>query len=173
MPLPFVATSFFFEEHKCGQKCLSNVNPNFNKRENPLKFPVMCHFQRRHAKSSVISRQLDVIYKAPCGRGLRNIDDVRHYLSQTECRFLSLDHFSFDTYLQLDRNLVKNQVVFQEADISRDAESVPVPYCNEIDNTRPAPFTYRKSPWPRGYSINNFTDLFIGCCDCTDGCTEV
>lgn len=173
VPLPFVATSFSYEEHNCGQKCLSNVNPHFNKRENPQKFPVLCHFQRRHAKSSLISRQLDVIYKTPCGRGLRNFHDVRRYLWETECRFLSLDHFSFNTYLQLDRNLVKNQVVVQEADISRDAELVPVPYCNEIDNARPAPFTYRKSPWPRGYSINNFTDLFIGCCDCTDGCSEV
>ncbi|XP_075707902.1 histone-lysine N-methyltransferase SETDB2 isoform X2 [Rhinoderma darwinii] len=170
--LPFV-TSVPYEEHRCGPMCLSNVNPYFSKSENPLKFPVLCQFQRRHAKSGLISRQLDVVYKAPCGKSLRDFDDVRSYLYQTQCCFLSLDHFSFNTYLQLDRNLVKSQVVFQEADLSRDAELVPVPFCNEIDNTRPAPFTYRKSPWPRGYSINNFTDLFVGCCDCTDGCLDV
>ncbi|XP_063806790.1 histone-lysine N-methyltransferase SETDB2 [Pseudophryne corroboree] len=67
----------------------------------------------------------------------------------------------------------QSQAVAQESDISRDVESVPVSFCNEIDNTRPSPFAYRKSPWPRGYSINNFTDLFIGCCDCTDGCLDV
>ncbi|XP_073518798.1 histone-lysine N-methyltransferase SETDB2 isoform X2 [Phyllobates terribilis] len=162
-----------YQKHRCGPICLSSVSPYFSKRENPLKFPVLCHFQRRHAKSSLISRQLDVIYKTPCGKGLQNFDDVRSYLNHTKCRFLSVDHFSFNTYLQLDRNLVKNQVVFQEADISKDTELVPVPLCNEIDKTRPAPFTYRKSPWPRGYSINNFTDLFRGCCDCTDGCLDV
>ncbi|XP_073402194.1 histone-lysine N-methyltransferase SETDB2 isoform X2 [Dendrobates tinctorius] len=162
-----------YEKHRCGPMCLSSVSPYLSKRENPLRFPVLCHFQRRHAKSSLISRQLDVIYKTPCGKGLQNFDDVHSYLIDTKCRFLSVDHFSFNTYLQLDRNLVKNQVVFQEADISRDAELVPVPVCNEIDETRPTPFTYRKSPWPRGYSINNFTDLFKGCCDCTDGCLDV
>ncbi|KAM3933892.1 histone-lysine N-methyltransferase SETDB2-like [Leptodactylus fuscus] len=171
VPLP-VVTSVLYKTHSCRQRCLSNVNPYFSKRENPLKFPLVCHFQRRHAKSSLISRHLDVIYKAPCGKNLRDFDDVRSYLSDTKCRFLSLDHFSFNTYLLLDRNVVKNPVIYQDADISRDAESVPVPVCNEIDNTRPAPFTYRKSPWPRGYSINNFTDLFIGCCDCTDGCSD-
>ncbi|XP_044142348.1 histone-lysine N-methyltransferase SETDB2 [Bufo gargarizans] len=170
--MPPFATSVLYAKHSCGQMCLSNVNPYFSKRENPLRFPVMCHFQRRRAKSSLGSRH-DVIYKAPCGKSLRDFDDVRSYLFQTKCRFLSLDHFSFNTNLQLDRNLVKNQVVFQEADISKDAELVPVPFCNEIDDTRPAPFTYRKSSWPRGYSINNFTDLFLGCCDCTDGCLDV
>ncbi|XP_056416044.1 histone-lysine N-methyltransferase SETDB2 [Hyla sarda] len=172
-PLPLVTKHVLYKQHSCGQMCLSNVNPYFSERENPLKFPLLCHFQRQHAKSSLISRQLDVIYQTPCGKSLRGFDDVRSYLSQTKCFFLSLDHFSFNTYLQLDRNLAKNQVVFQEADISRDTELVPVSICNEIDNTRPAPFTYRKSPWPRGYSINNFTDLFIGCCDCTDGCWDV
>ncbi|XP_069614951.1 histone-lysine N-methyltransferase SETDB2 isoform X2 [Ranitomeya imitator] len=161
-----------YEQHDCGPMCLSSVSPYFSKRENPLKFPVLCHFQRRHAKSSLISRQLDVIYKTPCGKGLQDFKDVHSYLVKTKCRFLSIDHFSFNTYLQLDRNLVKSQPFFLEADISRDAEWVPVPVCNEIDKTRPAPFTYRKSPWPRGYSINNFTDLFRGCCDCTDGCLD-
>ncbi|CAN2391627.1 histone methyltransferase activity (H3-K9 specific) [Pristimantis euphronides] len=166
-------TSVPYKKHHCGQACLSNVNPNYCKKENPLKLPVMCQFQRRHSKSGRISRQQDVIYKAPCGKSLRNLDDVYSYLFETKCRFLSLDHFSFDTYLQLDRYLVKNKVVFQEADISQDAELVPVPLCNEIDNSRPAPFTYRKSPWPRAYVIHNFTDLFLGCCDCIDGCLDV
>ncbi|XP_075055196.1 histone-lysine N-methyltransferase SETDB2 isoform X1 [Mixophyes fleayi] len=171
--LPLVATSVRFKKHNCAKMCLSEVNPYFTKRENPLKFPIMCQFQRRHAKSGLLSRSLDVLYKAPCGRCLRDFEEVRSYLFQTECRFLFLDHFSFNTYIQLERNPVKSQVVAQEADISGDVESVPVSFCNEIDNTRPSPFTYRKSPWPRGYSINNFTDLFIGCCDCTDGCLDV
>ncbi|XP_069826125.1 histone-lysine N-methyltransferase SETDB2 [Dendropsophus ebraccatus] len=173
VPHPFTTEFLAYERHSCGQMCLANVNPDFKKKENPLKFPVTCHFQRRHAKSSIISRHLDVIYKTPCGKGLRDFDDVRSYLSQTKCNFLSLENFSFNTYLQLDRNLVIDQVVFQDVDISRDTELVPVQICNEINHTRPAPFTYRKCPWPRGYFINNFTDLFIGCCDCTDGCWDV
>ncbi|KAM4047126.1 histone-lysine N-methyltransferase SETDB2 isoform 2-T2 [Anomaloglossus baeobatrachus] len=173
VPPPLSTKRVLYEQHSCGPLCLSSMSPYFSKRENPLKFPVMCHFQRRHAKPSLISRPLDVIYKTPCGTCLRDFDDVHSYLLNTKCRFLSLANFSFNTYLQLGRNLVKSQVAYQDADISRDAELVPVPVCNEIDKTRPAFFTYRKSPWPRGYTINNFTDLFIGCCDCADGCLDV
>ncbi|CAI9614262.1 unnamed protein product [Staurois parvus] len=171
--LPSITQCVRFLEHKCGQACLSEVNPYFNKRGNPLSFPLICQFQRWHVKSSLLSRTLDVLYKAPCGKGLRNFDDVHDYLFQTKCNFLFLDNFSFNTFLQLKRNLIMGPVVTQEADISRDVELVPVSLCNEIDKTKPSSFTYRKSPWPHGYSINNFTDLFTGCCDCTDGCLDV
>lgn len=171
--LPSVTQCVHFLEHTCGETCLSKVNPYFNRNGNPLRFPITCHFQRWHAKSGILSRPLDVIYKTPCGKGLRNFDDVQSYLLNTKCYFLFLDYFSFNTFLQLGRNLVIGPVVTQEADISKDVELVPVSLCNEIDNTKPSSFTYRKSPWPRGYSVNNFTDLFTGCCDCTDGCIDV
>lgn len=171
--LPSTTQCVRFLEHTCGEACLSEVNPYFSKRGNPLRFPITCQFQRRHAKSGLLSRTLDVIYKAPCGKGLRNFDDVQAYLFQTKCNFLFLDYFSFNTFLQLERNIKTGPVVTQEADISRDVELVPVSLCNEIDKTKPSSFTYRKSPWPHGYSVNNFTDLFIGCCDCTDGCLDV
>ncbi|KAM5182436.1 histone-lysine N-methyltransferase SETDB2-like isoform 2-T2 [Mantella aurantiaca] len=171
--LPSTTQCVRFSEHTCVEECLSKVNPFFNRSGNPLRFPILCHFQRWHAKSCVLSRPLDVIYKAPCGKGLRNFDDVQSYLFKTKCYFLVLDYFSFNTFLQLGRNLVMGTVLTQEADISRDVELVPVSLCNEIDNTQPPSFTYRKSPWPRGYSVNNFTDLFVGCCDCTDGCLDV
>nr|DBA32568.1 TPA: hypothetical protein GDO54_000350 [Pyxicephalus adspersus] len=171
--LPSIIEHVSFLEHTCGEACLSEVNPYFKRDENPLRFPLMCLFHRWHAKSSLLSRPLDVIYKTPCGRSLRNFNDVRSYLFQTKCHFLFLDYFSFNTFLQLERNLVTDPVVVKEADISRDVELVPVSFCNEIDNTKPSPFTYRKSPWPRGYFINNFAELFNGCCDCTDGCLDV
>ncbi|XP_018425007.1 PREDICTED: histone-lysine N-methyltransferase SETDB2 [Nanorana parkeri] len=171
-PLPFITQHVCFLEHTCRETCLSEVNPYFNRRGNPLRFPLLCQFHRWHAKSDLLSRQLDVIYKAPCGKSLRNYEDVHSYLFETKCHFLFLDYFSFNTFLQLERKPVTDPAV-QEADISRDVELVPVSLCNEIDDTKPSPFTYRKSPWPRGYFVNNFTDLFIGCCDCTDGCLDV
>ncbi|KAM4795004.1 histone-lysine N-methyltransferase SETDB2-like [Rhinophrynus dorsalis] len=163
-----------FGIHRCGQSCLSKINPYLSKRENPLKLPVLCHFQRWHAKTGCLDKELDVIYKAPCGKSLRSFEEVRFYLFQTECRYLFLDNFSFNTYVQLDRTPSCNsQVIVQDSDISKDVESVPVSFCNEIDGTRPSSFIYRKCSWPNGYSISNFTDIFIKCCTCTDGCLDI
>ncbi|XP_068122019.1 histone-lysine N-methyltransferase SETDB2-like [Hyperolius riggenbachi] len=164
------------EEHICGPKCLSGIDLYFSRDGNPLKYPILCHFKRLPANSDLSSRMLNIKYKAPCGKTLRDFKDVRSYLFQTKCNFLFLDHFSFSSYIQLDRNyriLLKSSSVVQEADISREVENIPVSFCNEIDNTRPSPFKYREAPWPRGYALDNFTDLFKGCCDCTDGCLDV
>uniref|UniRef100_A0A8C5LXN6 Histone-lysine N-methyltransferase SETDB2 n=1 Tax=Leptobrachium leishanense TaxID=445787 RepID=A0A8C5LXN6_9ANUR len=169
---PVPMDTILYEVHICGQSCLCDVDPNYSKSINPLKFPILCHFQRRHAKSDYLSRTLDVIYKAPCGRSLRNFDEVLLYLNQTQCRFLFLDYFSFNTYLLLNRKLNIGKAFVEDFDISDDAESVPVSFSNEIDDTRPACFKYRKYTWPRGYAVNNFTDLFTECCDCTDGCVD-
>ncbi|XP_053564339.1 histone-lysine N-methyltransferase SETDB2 [Bombina bombina] len=161
-----------FHKHTCNESCLSEVKPFiFNK--NPMKFPILCQFQRRHGKTNCLSRELDVIYKAPCGRSLRNFEEVRSYLFETKCNFLSVDNFSFSTFLQLDRNTPQGQVFAQDCDISKDAETVPVSFCNEIDNTKLSSFKYRKSPWPSGYSINNYNDIFVDSCSCTDGCLDV
>ncbi|XP_068123237.1 histone-lysine N-methyltransferase SETDB2 isoform X2 [Hyperolius riggenbachi] len=162
-----------YQEHACGQMCLSGIDPYFSRQGNPLKYPILCSFQRWHAKSGSLSRTLDVLYKTPCGKCLRDFVDVRSYLFQTKCNFLLLEHFSFNTYVQLERILLKSSAVVQEADISKEVENIPVSFCNEIDTARLSSFKYREIPWPRGYFIINFTDLFKGCCDCTDGCLDV
>ncbi|KAM4701707.1 histone-lysine N-methyltransferase SETDB2 isoform 2-T4 [Discoglossus pictus] len=171
--LPPVKAQVTFKKHTCNRACLLDVHPYRFRKENPMKLPILCHFQRRHGKSNFISRELDVIYKAPCGRSLRNYEELRSYLFETDCRYLFVDNFSFNTYLQLDRNLSNNQPIVQDYDISKDVESVPVSFCNEIDGTKPSAFKYRKSSWPCGYSINNYTDIFIDSCNCTDGCWDV
>ncbi|XP_053312269.1 histone-lysine N-methyltransferase SETDB2 [Spea bombifrons] len=171
--LPPPVNTVTFIEHACGMSCISGVNPYFSKKDNPLKLPLLCQFQRRHAKTDCISRPINVIYKSPCGKSLRDFEELRSYLFQTKCRFLFLDNFSFNTYVQLERRLCYGEAFAHDPDISKDAETVPVSFSNEIDSTRPAHFKYRKSSWPRGYSISNFIDTFIECCDCTDGCLDI
>ncbi|KAM8977595.1 histone-lysine N-methyltransferase SETDB2 [Pelodytes ibericus] len=169
-PLNLPTKRIDFKEHTCGPPCLSDVNPFVSENYNPLKFPLLCLFQRRHAKSDCISKPLDVIYKAPCGRSLRDFKEVLSYIFQTDCGFLSLDNFSFNTYLQLNRNRLKRKAVVEDSDLSQNVESLPVSFFNDIDNTRPDHFRYRKYSMPRGYFISNFK--FVDCCDCTDGCLD-
>ncbi|KAG8452826.1 hypothetical protein GDO86_004568 [Hymenochirus boettgeri] len=164
---------FFYRKHTCNKSCLLNVNPYPSKSENPLKRPVLCDFQRFCAKRSCVEKQPYIVYKAPCGRSLRDYDEVHTYLTETGCHFLCVDNFSFNTLVRLNSCVSFIQSIVLDSDISRDIESVPVSFCNEIDDTKPPPFTYRKTSWPPGYSINNFRDIFEKCCNCSDGCLDI
>ncbi|XP_019379353.1 PREDICTED: histone-lysine N-methyltransferase SETDB2-like [Gavialis gangeticus] len=161
-----------YQNHNCSTVCLANRPLTSYKSENPLKIPILCQFQRRHAKADCLSKSHDVNYKAPCGRSLRNFEEVQNYLLETECDFLSVDHFSFNTYVQLGRNTVNREPLVFDFDISNGAEVVPISFCNDIDRTRLPFFKYRKASWPRGYYLNNFSSTFVDSCDCTDGCTD-
>ncbi|NWT96613.1 SETB2 methyltransferase, partial [Urocynchramus pylzowi] len=161
-----------YQSHKCSSACLASRAVGTYKGENPLKIPILFDFQRRHAKADCLSKPLDVNYKAPCGRSLRSFRDVRNYLFETECNFLFVDHFSFNTYVLLGRNTMNPEPLVFEFDISNGAESVPISFCNNLDHARLPYFKYRKSSWPRGYYLNNLSSLFVDSCDCTDGCID-
>ncbi|KAM9652616.1 histone-lysine N-methyltransferase SETDB2 isoform 6-T6 [Morphnus guianensis] len=161
-----------YQNHKCSSACLANRAAGSYKGENPLKMPILFDFQRRHAKADCLSKSLDVNYKAPCGRSLRSFQDVQNYLFETECNFLFVDHFSFNTYVLLGRNTVNPEPLVFDFDISNGAESVPVSFCNDLDHARLPYFKYRRASWPRGYYLNNFSTMFVDSCDCTDGCID-
>uniref|UniRef100_A0ABM5FV67 Histone-lysine N-methyltransferase SETDB2 n=1 Tax=Pogona vitticeps TaxID=103695 RepID=A0ABM5FV67_9SAUR len=163
---------FCYEDHTCSKDCLSKRPWNSYKDENPLNLPLLHHFQRWHAKADSMSKSHDVIYKTPCGKSLRNFREVQNYLFQTECTFLFLDHFSFNTYVQVFRNNPRRQAFLFDFDISKGAETVPVSLCNEINHEQLPYFKYRKSSWPHGYFLNNFSTMFLDSCSCTDGCTD-
>ncbi|NWR31163.1 SETB2 methyltransferase, partial [Tachuris rubrigastra] len=161
-----------YQNHKCSSACLAKRAVGSYKGENPLRIPILFHFQRRHAKADCLSKSLDVNYKAPCGRSLRSFRDVQNYLFETKCNFLFVDHFSFNTYVLLGRNTMNPKPLVFDFDISNGAESVPISFCNNLDHARLPYFKYRKSSWPRGYYLNNFSSLFVDSCDCTDGCID-
>ncbi|XP_068281241.1 histone-lysine N-methyltransferase SETDB2 isoform X2 [Nyctibius grandis] len=161
-----------YQNHKCSSACLANRAAGSYKGENPLMIPILFHFQRRHAKADCLSRSLDVNYKAPCGRSLRSFQDVQNYLFETECNFLFVDHFSFNTYVLLGRNTVNPEPLVFDFDISNGVESVPISFCNDLDCARLPYFKYRRASWPRGYCLNNFSSVFVDSCDCTDGCID-
>ncbi|XP_009880676.1 PREDICTED: histone-lysine N-methyltransferase SETDB2 [Charadrius vociferus] len=161
-----------YQNHKCSSACLANRAADSFKGENPLKIPILFHFERRHAKADCLSKSLDVNYKAPCGRSLRSFQDVQNYLFETECNFLFVDHFSFNTYVLLGRNTVNPEPLVFDFDISNGAESVPISFCNDLDRARLPYFKYRRASWPRGYYLNNFSSTFVDSCDCTDGCID-
>ncbi|XP_043334244.1 histone-lysine N-methyltransferase SETDB2 isoform X6 [Cervus elaphus] len=161
-----------YQKHECSGACLMKMPLTF-KGENPLQLPIKCHFQRRHAKTNSHSSALHVSYKTPCGRSLRNMEEVFRYLLETECNFLFTDNFSFNTYVQLTRNYPKKEEIVSDVDISNGVESVPISFCNEIDNRKLPQFKYRKTMWPRAYYLNSFSNMFTDSCDCSEGCVDI
>uniref|UniRef100_A0A8C9A3L4 Histone-lysine N-methyltransferase SETDB2 n=1 Tax=Prolemur simus TaxID=1328070 RepID=A0A8C9A3L4_PROSS len=161
-----------YQSHDCSGACLMKMPPTF-KGENPLQLPIKCHFQRRHAKTNSQSSALHVSYKTPCGRSLRNVEEVFRYLLETECNFLFTDNFSFNTYVQLTRNSPKQEEIVSDVDISNGVESVPISFCNEIDSRKLPQFKYRKTLWPRAYYLNSFSNMFTDSCDCSEGCIDI
>ncbi|XP_044301155.1 histone-lysine N-methyltransferase SETDB2-like isoform X2 [Varanus komodoensis] len=160
------------QDHICSKKCLVKRPWDSYRGENPLNLPILCHFQRWNAKKDSASKSYDVMYRAPCGRTLRNFQEVQNYLFQTECNFLFLDHFSFNTYVQVFRKCPSQHVFEFDFDISQGAETVPVSFCNDIDNDQLPYLKYRKASWPHGYLLNNFSSSFLDSCSCTDGCID-
>ncbi|XP_072370336.1 histone-lysine N-methyltransferase SETDB2-like isoform X1 [Scyliorhinus torazame] len=175
---PSLPEQLTFQQHQCSGLCIAKVTPptpDHFKGENPLQIPILCQFQRRHGKlhwDTEVFEPPHVSYKAPCGRGLRNFKEVRDYIFETQCDFLLLDFFSFNTYVQLSRTISCKNPNIYEADISRGIEPVPIPLYNAIDVSKPQYFKYRKTRLPHGYLISNSAEVFVQKCNCTDGCSD-
>ncbi|XP_060115417.1 histone-lysine N-methyltransferase SETDB2 [Heteronotia binoei] len=161
-----------YQLHTCSHDCLVPRPWSSYKGGNPLNLPMLCGFQRRHAKADLHSKTLDVAYKAPCGRSLRDFKEVQDYLLQTKCGFLFLDHFSFNTYVQVFRRYPGRKGFVFDHDVSKGAEMTPISFCNEVDHERLPYFKYRKTSWPRALFLNNLSSAFLASCSCTDGCRD-
>ncbi|XP_036401328.1 histone-lysine N-methyltransferase SETDB2 [Megalops cyprinoides] len=171
-----------FQTHSCNWTCVPGLPLSVDhfRGHNPLQVPIMCRFQRQHAKPEGQRAGLDpsgpeVFYKAPCGRSLRRPAEVLRYLRETESDgVLHLGNFSFTPSVLLQHSASPPggaAVVVLEPDISRGAEHLPVQLCNEVDGTRPEKFRYRKDRWPRGCFAGS-GPIFSACCDCADGCVD-
>ncbi|XP_061627941.1 histone-lysine N-methyltransferase SETDB2 isoform X1 [Phyllopteryx taeniolatus] len=177
------------KSHVCRKTCLPSLpaaSPYWAR--NPLKVPLLCGFKRTPATPPVSSGdrrrkhgededdedegRRDVLYKAPCGRDLRNYDDVMCFLLATDsCHVLQLDYFSFSTAVQLDPPTVQGSQRIPEIDLSRGSEPTPVELRPGPGDSRPAEFRYRKERWPHGCFLTR-GPVFDACCECTDGCLD-
>ncbi|KAI5090124.1 histone-lysine N-methyltransferase SETDB2, partial [Silurus meridionalis] len=184
---PVSPVQFSYQQHECCPDCMSHL-PSHSDHflgHNPLRVPLLCRFQRHCAKPLAFSAQeeldTDVLYKAPCGRGLRCMDEVYQFLRQTKSfGVLQQTNFSFNPQVLPERQAQPRPLApaspspttsIFERDISRGMEAVPVTLCNDLDGVRPKEFRYRKNRWPHGCFLSK-APFFRTCCDCKDGCTN-
>ncbi|KAF6202215.1 hypothetical protein GE061_004613 [Apolygus lucorum] len=156
-----------FHHHKCSRACVTWVKYSEDKTQgaNPLAIPAIFAFRREIDVTSAVT------YTAPCGKRLKNIQEVLKYLSETLIP-LTLDMFDFDIRTQIfDEYVVASQFTIME-DISFGAERNPVACVNEVDTDCPDLMQYMTERRPlEGVNMNLDPD-FLVCCDCEDNCRD-
>uniref|UniRef100_A0A8C9YG29 [histone H3]-lysine(4) N-trimethyltransferase n=1 Tax=Sander lucioperca TaxID=283035 RepID=A0A8C9YG29_SANLU len=166
----------FYLAHTCQPACLNRVRPtrsDIHRGKNPLLTPLLYDFRRMTGRRKVNRKMsFHVIYKAPCGLCLRNMEEIQHYLFQTRCDFIFLEMFCLDPYVLVDRPFQPQRPVYYIPDITSGREDIPLSCVNEIDSTPPPKVAYSKERIPEdGVYINTSPDFLVGC-DCTDGCRD-
>lgn len=156
-----------FMPHNCGPSCLRKLMHDL-KNYSPTAKPLLSGWKREIAK---VKLKRTVYYQAPCGRRLRDIDEVYKYLKMTECR-LGIECFDFDNKLHCLASYVTDKAFYSVDDISNGLEGMPVPCVNCYDDTKPPPCEYSANRIPTE-GVNLVTDPAFMCgCDCTNDCID-
>ncbi|XP_034030549.1 histone-lysine N-methyltransferase SETDB1-B isoform X2 [Thalassophryne amazonica] len=166
----------FYLAHTCQPACLNRVRPakiDMHRGKNPLLTPLLYDFRRMTGRRKVNRKMsFHVIYKAPCGLCLRNMEEIQQYLFQTRCDFIYLEMFCLDPYVLVDRPFQPQRPFYFIPDITGGKEDIPLSCVNEIDTTPPPKVAYSKERIPEdGVYINTSAEFLVGC-DCTDGCRD-
>lgn len=87
-----------FKQHTCSPKCRDLISCSIKRlvAYNPLAKPLLCGFHRLLYKYK--SRK-HIVYKAPCGRILRNMPELHKYLWTTKS-VLTVDFFNFEVHIR-------------------------------------------------------------------------
>ncbi|KAK7166859.1 hypothetical protein R3I93_006592 [Phoxinus phoxinus] len=173
-PAPLV-----YQPHDCSPLCVPALPAHADRflGHNPLRVPMLCQFQRHCARVRAEPDECedaDVLYKAPCGRSLRLMEEVLQFLRESDTLgVLQLSNFSFNAQIvpEHQARAPASPPLLCERDLSRGIEPVPVPLFNEVDGTRVKEFRYRKERWPHGCFLSA-EPFFSACCDCSGDCED-
>jgi hypothetical protein len=93
-PRDQVITQRLYRPHNCSPACKDYVRHNLGKLRghNPLSKPLLCGWARITQK---VKGRKEIVYKAPCSRILRNMQEVHRYLRMTKSE-MTVDLFDFN-----------------------------------------------------------------------------
>ncbi|KAJ8953721.1 hypothetical protein NQ314_007331 [Rhamnusium bicolor] len=168
-PRDQVITKRAYRAHNCSSKCKDLLTHNFSKLRghNPLSKPLLCGWARMTLKAK---GRKEIIYKAPCGRLLRNIAEVHYYLRMSNSE-MTVDLFDFN---HMVRCLAEFSVECNPdpKDLSRGLEQVPIPVINGINNEMLDFCNYSIKRVPMEGVHMNLDPEFLCGCDCDDDCID-
>jgi histone-lysine N-methyltransferase SETDB1 len=170
-----------FIKHQCSPLCMDDTkflydeNKIITKDEklkhfNPLLVPVILGWKRQITKHKNFGKR-SVYYVSPCGRRLRNLEEIHRYLRVTHST-LEIDFFNFEWYVQVYKFFTPERKFYQIDDISYGKENVQVSCVNSLDNNYPEYVEYSTVRLPQKNVDIPMSEGFLTCCDCTDDCQD-
>lgn len=167
-----------YHSHTCNPLCVKNSDPSRSEIRdiNPFSVPVIWGWTRelsayRNHRSKV---QKCILYRAPCGKRLRSLDEVDRYLALTDST-LSIDFFTFDTevrpFSELKKPENRSSFIYLVPDIAKGSENHSISCINQFNSEEiPYDFEYCSRRFP-GKGVHLESDpRFLLCCSCEDDC---
>ncbi|CAL8125083.1 unnamed protein product [Orchesella dallaii] len=157
-----------FVPHTCNPTCVIDYTQSmeFNKLS-PLAIPLHLGWSRE----ATLTPRHEIYYRAPCGRRIKNYDELNAYLEKTDSN-IPVDFFTFEYALDCLQQFEPARTFITLKDISYGKEARPIQCVNSVDYEHLAYVEYIPNRIP-GPGVNiNLNDEFLACCDCTDNCQD-
>ena len=166
-----------FKKHACSPRCVENPGYKYKEEEhrdvNTLLIPIILGWDRQVSAGVVgkAKRSKSVMYTAPCGRRLRNLDEVHRYLRITKS-CLEIDFFNYDWFLKIYDVWEPIKINTSIMDLSYGQENNKISCVNSVDKSYPEYMEYSTVRIPKGkVHINTDPEFLVGC-DCVDDCQD-
>lgn len=157
-----------YKPHECNPSCLFKITHNL-KSYSPMAKPLLSGWERQLCKMKY--KKVFVVYRAPCGRRVRNMYELHMYLRMTKAT-LNVENFDFDPMIHCLAEYVIENHIYHNPDLSDGREFMAVPCVNYFDDTKPPPCIYSTERIPtEGVNLNLDSDFLCGC-DCEDDCID-
>ncbi|XP_050076749.1 histone-lysine N-methyltransferase eggless [Anopheles maculipalpis] len=159
-----------FVLHDCNPHCMYKI-PMPLHTYNLLARPLVTGWEREFYHYRGPKKTTVVMYRAPCGRRIRNMAELHRYLRLTRCS-LNVECFDFEPDIRALATFLAENVQFECEDLSFGAEPTPVHCVNNYDDTQPPPCEYSTERIPtEGVNLNLDKEFLCGC-DCEDDCAD-
>lgn len=156
-----------YRAHKCSSSCLFKIPHNLSA-YSPLSKPLLSGWERPILR---LKNKKIVAYRGPCGKIMRNMEEVRRYLRVTD-NTLNVDNFDFHHETSCLAEYVIESAIVQKRDISGGQEKMAIPLVNYYDNTLPPECEYAAQRIPTdGVNLNLDPEFLVGC-DCEGDCSD-
>jgi len=159
-----------WESHSCNWKCsLDQYRDGDDKGTPLLLIPIKHGWVRKVYRYE--NEEGCVAYIAPCGRRLRNLDEVHLFLKLTDSQ-MEIDFFNYDWWVKVQDRFEEDRALVKLEDMSFGQEFVPVSLANSVDKQYPAFLQYSTVRLPQK-NVNISVDReFMVCCNCEDDCND-
>ena len=141
---------------------------------NPLSIPLLRGWLRQKNLLGDDTTTCTITYMTPCGRYLSSLSELQRYLLVYTHSQLSVDMFTFERYLSINKqfDIVPSFVLTD--DITRGLEKRAAISCvNTVDRLKPDPKIRYMAQFSSPLVSSSLQQGLLDCCDCKNDCADV